>query len=245
MSATRKPAQSGPQNNYATPAWATRIIIPYLRTYLPVNPSILEPAAGNGSMVRALQPLAGSSGIDCYEIMPQCEEALRSIPHAGFVCIDNFLASSPYSTHQLYDLVITNPPFHLAFEFVKHALGWTKDACKYGEEGTAGGVVAMLLRNSFVEGEERNDWLRLHEPDKYEFSRRISFDEPHPRLCKNGRRHVWGRVSKKDRETCVACDVVKAGSDSAGYAWYVWRKYERDTGVRMTLPYVPLAETKY
>ena len=65
-----------------------------------------------------------------------------------------------------YDVVITNPPFHLAKEFVQHGLKHTKE----------NGFVIMLLRLNFFETKSRKPFFEKQMP-KYAFvhHKRMSF----------------------------------------------------------------------
>ena len=64
-----------------------------------------------------------------------------------------------------YDLVITNPPFQLAMEFVQHAMRFIQPA----------GAVAMLLRLNWLASLKRADFLRRFCPDVHVLPRRPSF----------------------------------------------------------------------
>lgn len=76
----------------------------------------------------------------------------------------DFLKVSP--DKKLYDLVITNPPFAIAEEVIRHSL----EFCKNGK------FVIMLLRLNFLEGLKRKDLFDNYMP-KYIFvhRRRIDF----------------------------------------------------------------------
>lgn len=99
------------------------------------------------------------------------------------------------------DCILTNPPYKYATEFILHAMNilqW-------------GGVCAMFLKTSFLEGKRRRDELYKVMPPKYifQFSERM--------VCaKNG-----------DFEA-----MEKVGS-AVAYAWFVWEKgYKGDTIIR-------------
>lgn len=74
-----------------------------------------------------------------------------------------------YDCKGKYDLVISNPPFNLALEFIQKALDDVKD----------NGYVIMLLRLNFLEGMKRKEELWNKIMPKYIFvhSKRMSFTE--------------------------------------------------------------------
>lgn len=74
-----------------------------------------------------------------------------------------------YECKDKYDLVISNPPFNLALEFIQKALDDVKD----------NGYVIMLLRLNFLEGLKRKDLLWDNIMPKYIFvhSKRMSFTD--------------------------------------------------------------------
>lgn len=64
------------------------------------------------------------------------------------------------------DIIITNPPFNSAIEFVKKAL----------EDVKEDGLVIMLLRLNFLGSKNRNEWLKANMPyEIYVHSKRMSF----------------------------------------------------------------------
>lgn len=66
----------------------------------------------------------------------------------------------------VYDLVMTNPPFSQAMEFVQQAHGLTR----------RDGYVVMFLRSQFLASAKRAPWLRNHMPERvYFLSARPSF----------------------------------------------------------------------
>lgn len=100
------------------------------------------------------------------------------------------------SVHMLYlDLIITNPPFNLALDFIKKALDDVK----------SGGFVVMLLRLNFFGSQGRKQFFQENMP-KYCFvhSKRISFFPEDIELN--------GKVFKK------------GSTDSIEYAHFVWQE---------------------
>lgn len=94
--------------------------------------------------------------------------------------------------------IITNPPYSKALDFVRHSLGVVKTGHK----------VAMLLKITFLEGQERRKMFDVTPPKKvWVFSKRIT-------CAKNG-------------------DFLTTKSSAVCYAWFVWEKgYTGDTIVK-------------
>lgn len=80
----------------------------YLANYkTKTNISILEPSAGQGAIVRAINRILPSQEVDCYELMPLNRKFLQKIPTVNLIGED-FLSSSD---KKKYDVIIANPPF--------------------------------------------------------------------------------------------------------------------------------------
>lgn len=109
-----------PFDEYNTPAWATKAVVPFL----PRSAWILEPACGSGKMVAALRDegfVVDGTDIQSGKDFLELEEA-------------NF------------DVIVTNPPFNKATQFIEHALKLTRPHH---------GMVAMLLRTDFDHAKTR------------------------------------------------------------------------------------------
>lgn len=102
---------------YETPEWVTEALLPHIPERIK---AIWEPACGSGKMVRVLETKFGVFGTD-----------IVSNPSRDF-----FAGDLPV----VYDSIITNPPYQLAYEFIEQSLNWTNDRQ---------GIVAMLLRTDF------------------------------------------------------------------------------------------------
>ena len=111
---------------YETPEWVTRALVPNLP--LESRPMrIWEPACGSGKMVRALEAMGHvvvasdiSDGADFFSYQCRMNDA---------------------------EAIITNPPYNLATEFIRHALELTARS----------GLVAMLLRTDFDHANSRRE----------------------------------------------------------------------------------------
>lgn len=87
-----------------------------------------------------------------------------------------------------YQAIVTNPPFRYVTEFIEHALDILP----------IGGVLALFLKTTYLEGQERYKRIYSKRPPKLllQFVKR-------QRVGKNG---------------------VFVGTGAQAYAWYIWRK---------------------
>lgn len=69
-------------------------------------PMILEPSAGHGAIVKAINRATGGNDVYCYELMPTNQTILKRISTVVFLGDDFFKANG-----QKFDYVIANPPF--------------------------------------------------------------------------------------------------------------------------------------
>ncbi len=112
---------------YETPTKITEMILN--RVELKKDANILEPANGNGAI---------SNVVKDYGYRCDTSDISDGV---------DFLKTEG---HSQYDMVITNPPYKHAQEFVEKALKHVK----------VGGIVVMLLRLSFLESAKRYHFFR-------------------------------------------------------------------------------------
>lgn len=135
-------------DHYPTPEWCTRRLMENADLY---DGGIwLEPAVGDGAIVRVMQEYHPNITWHTSDIRPE------SLMHAGMVhtathYTGDYLELAPCITEK-YAGIITNPPFSLAMEFIQASLP------------IAYSVIA-LLRLGFLESENRNAWIRQNMPD--------------------------------------------------------------------------------
>lgn len=141
---------------YPTPDWATTD----LQNYVNVEGSVLEPCAGKLDISNAVTNFPGVT------------EVITNDLDFNTVTNHHLDVSIPESWEQLegknnlpeVDWIITNPPFSLSFQILKHAV-------KHARKG-----VLFLLRLSFLEPTtERAQWLKQNPPDGQIVLPRISF----------------------------------------------------------------------
>lgn len=74
-----------------------------------IEPShaILEPSAGQGAIVKAINRVFPGTKVDCYELMPTNQTMLKKVTEANVIGED-FLKEAG---NKKYDRIIANPPF--------------------------------------------------------------------------------------------------------------------------------------
>ncbi len=134
------------RNLYATPAWVINALLE--RHPLRRLPIVLEPCAGDGAIIQAIRArYPDEARVIAVEIREEERESLcRS---ADEVHIADFLTWKPTGS---FDYIITNPPFSIAMEVVRHALELAGDRAE----------VIMLLRLAFLESEKRYSFWQEH-----------------------------------------------------------------------------------
>jgi hypothetical protein len=154
-----------PFDNYATPKCATEALLAAIdfRRDRPV----LEPACGDGYIVRVLR--AHGFHVEASDI--------RTGPEVlGRKGVDFLRRQKPC------DQLITNPPFGLVNEFIRHGAA----LCR--------GQMALMLRLTFLEGAGRYHLLRKFRPCTYlVLSQRLPYQTPDGRWAPTAGNfsHAW------------------------------------------------------
>lgn len=140
---------------YATPHWVIRQFLPYALRYLGEtnthSPVVLDPSAGDGRIVNAMAmevaPLLPGSvwmGVDIHDA---CDYPK---PVVSYTRTDFLRWEPPLECN----MIITNPPFSRAEQFVRHSISLLAD----------GGVLAFLLRLGFLASSGRASGLWQDHP---------------------------------------------------------------------------------
>ncbi len=189
MSATNRGAIRHADDAYYTPAWCVRALLATVQ--LPGG-NWLEPAVGDGAIVRAVNEVRQDifwtvNDIDLLRVGDLSAFGWGHSPYtaAGF----EFAAED-----EMQDVVITNPPFNQALEFVQGAM---KD----------GRVVVMLLRLNWLASQKRNRFLLDNPPSVYVLPRRPSFTNDGKTDATDYAWFIWGMdatptVRVIDSEVC-------------------------------------------
>ena len=136
------------QDYYTTPA---KTVVEFLDKFIELtsfdftSAHVLDPAAGGCKDNPMPYPAAlfalGCTNVTTLDIRTDSKAAL----------ITDYMQHYP---NQQYDLVITNPPYLLALDFIVTAL----EDCKEG------GYVVMLLRLNFFGSQQRRSFFQQHMP---------------------------------------------------------------------------------
>jgi hypothetical protein len=168
-----------PDDDFSTPDWATLAILPFL----PMDIPIIEPSAGSGAILRAIKkwrrvdPLTGfctpAASVTAIEVDMERAEIARV--HGYRVMTTDFLVwarSGPPVDQRT--LIITNPPYKLAMEFVEASLRLI-GGHDYKSMSPRVGIVAMLLRINWMASQGRAEFHRMNPSDVYVLPKRPSF----------------------------------------------------------------------
>lgn len=156
-----KPSGENPHDFFPTPPEVTKAF------WEAVGPSLpdglwCEPAVGDGHIINAVGPREAWATYDIRDVpapalsvlhYPSTDWLSLPLPSTGRAGVDHEAS---------YEVIITNPPFYLAEEFVRASLARATH-------------VVMLLRLAFLETRKREDLHKEFPSDVYVLSRRPSF----------------------------------------------------------------------
>lgn len=227
MSSKGRGAPVAESEFYPSPRWAVVRILEALPYVTKCNSLWLEPCCGDGAIVKVIKELSPDSIVDAGDIRTEglWPGACRGM---GFEQWEGYGR----------DVVITNPPFSLAPELIRHFL----PRCDW---------LILLLRASFRLGEWRHNM-----PDEYKLPQRPEFLASEKCLGHGDDRKNavepcgWSRkvsLSIEPRRACPACAgfVQRSTSDSSEYSWFVWTpERNRSAGLTRVLPDTSLEERK-
>lgn len=171
MSATCRGAERHDLDFYETPESAIRPLLPELGA----PPRILDLGSGTGAIGRVLResieggPFIQGLELDEKRAALSCWLSVDNRPLCSLVYDDVYVGDALGSAGPIigspHDLVISNPPYSLAMEFVQRGLELTRP----------GGITAMLLRLSWLSSQKRRDFHRDNPCDVFVLSERPSF----------------------------------------------------------------------
>lgn len=160
MSSTNRGGKRTPADYYPTPAWCVHRL---LEAVAFPGGRWLEVAAGDGAIIRAASERRTDVEWTALELREECKAPLAALTGSRRrVRIGDFLDLEPAKLGDRFDLAITNPPYSLGMEMVRHSLGFADQ-------------VAMLLRLNFLASAERAPFMHQHAPDVYVLPNRPSF----------------------------------------------------------------------
>lgn len=161
MSATNRGTKRNEADFYATPL---ETVYALLDNYDGIESGdvILEPSAGNGNIIQALRNRGYTNFIEAVELRDEETSELMNIADEVSIC--NFLTD--FEATCKYDVIIGNPPYSLAQEFIDKSL----------ELLAPGGRLIFLLRTNFLESNKRFEWWQDKLPNGlYTLHKRPSF----------------------------------------------------------------------
>jgi len=159
MSSTNRGYDRHKSDYYVTPKDEIRKFIKYSKEYIWYlqNYEILDPCAGGDKNTPMSYPEVlkenNMINIDTLDLRQDSRAKIKT----------DFLQ---YDSNKKYDIIISNPPFNLALEFIEKGLSLLKED----------GYLIFLLRLNFFGSKIRNEFLLKHIPE-YVFihSKRMSF----------------------------------------------------------------------
>lgn len=154
MSSTGRVADREEHDTYPTPRWCVRRLLEVL-VDLPMG-AWGEPCVGDGAIVRAVEE--HFTGTKPPWFARQDIRNTSAADHVGDFLTDANPAFADCS------VIITNPPFSLAREFIHQARAEAPRA-----------MLVFLLRLNFLGSADRHGWLSRDMPDIYQLPNRPSF----------------------------------------------------------------------
>jgi hypothetical protein len=198
MSSTNRGRTRNRKDNYPTPKWAVRRLFEAVQ--LPIMGDWLEPCAGDGAIIRAVDEICRKDQMILHPIWTALEirekacEKLKALDVMAQVFVhhgDALKLIEKDGGKLEFSVCITNPPFLRAKEFIEACI----PIC---------GHVVMLLRLNFLSSQERYELMTHYTPDIYILPNRPSF------FRKRVLNKKTKKLSKKPRDV----------TDSIEYAWF-------------------------
>lgn len=158
MSATNRGTVRTQNDFYATPIDVVENMLSFIN--LDGVEKILEPSAGNGNILKAIANKTNAE-ITSLEIREEEYSSLKEL--SDIVIIDDFIN---YEFDDKYDLIIGNPPYSNAIDFVEKSLSLLSE----------NGRLIFLLRTAFLESKKRYEfWQNNSLSELLVLSKRPSF----------------------------------------------------------------------
>lgn len=211
MSSTNR--GEGSTELWETPYWCVRRLLEEVN--LPSG-EWLEPMAGNGRIIRAVQEDRGADvRFTAVELRGECAPWLKQLKPVALRCPEDFLKDFSPDKYRgkklaeadpllsMYDVGIFNPAFSVSFE----ALSKMLVCCEH---------VALLQRLNWLGSGVNNgkhDFLNNFHPDVYILPDRVKF-------LLNGVFPRYPAGTKDGRGNDISGELMPG--DSIEYAWYVW-----------------------
>lgn len=157
---------------YETPTWCTEALLSRLN---PVS-SVLDPCCGRGAILNSVRnkwPYTITLGMEI-----NYDRAAVSIDDGHDVIVRDAISDVFWQMNP--GMIITNPPYSLAEEFIRRAMSEVRDR-----------DLAFLLRLNFLGSQKRAQFHRDHPADIYVLPKRPSFTQ-HGTDATEYAWYVWG-----------------------------------------------------
>jgi hypothetical protein len=153
-------------DHYVTPDWSIRRFLEKFEigreAHLASRPlRILDPCAARGELIVTTRHFFPTALFGACDINPAFGDDLRALTE-GATVVGDFLEKTTVLQALQFDIVLTNPPYALAEDFIRASL-------------EVAPVVAMLLRINFLASRKRRNWLRELRPGVFVLPNRPSF----------------------------------------------------------------------
>lgn len=159
MSATNRSNVRKPYDFYSTPIDCIENLLNNIDLSNYGN-SVLEPSAGNGNICKIFKQYYPNKDLTAVELR---EEEFNSLCKLD---IDDVIIDSFYNIRDRFDIIIGNPPYSEAQEFIEHSFELLND----------NGILLFLLRTNFLESKKRYEfWKKYPLSRLYTLSKRPSF----------------------------------------------------------------------
>lgn len=155
---------------YPTPSWCINLLLDYLNPTDLHTKKLLEPSAGQGHIISAVQRWVTKKGYNnhlhwtAFELDRAFKETLKQ-QHIEHLLMEDYIQYN-VTPAPIYDLAICNPPYntnkYTSFDFIKKIVY----QCSY---------TYAFLRAHWISSAMRNQWLIDHPPDVYSIAHRPSF----------------------------------------------------------------------
>ena len=157
MSSTgRSPRGGDGHDNFPTPESVTQRLL----SHVPLPGGFwLEPTAGEGAIIEAVNEVRSDVRWGAFELRPECKVPLERL---GVMVKIGDARALLAEEEEGWDVAILNPPFSLAMPIILGCLRVAKH-------------VVALERLNFLETRKRAAFFRAHAPDVYVFPDRPSF----------------------------------------------------------------------
>lgn len=232
MSSTGRAGERLEKDGYYSPYWTLSALFDMLSDR-PDSHNLrgkvaLDPCVGDGRVLFMAQQYGATSGVG-VEIRPEAAESARV--HGYPIVCGDALQEGMRPSLPPWDVLVTNPAFSLAREFItEYALTTYKPTW-------------WQLPSDFLASEERHYWLRENMPaEEWAMSARPSYIAvcqgiPASKRQKRAAvRRCGAKYPKDTKGTCPCGGRIGNGVDSVDYSWFCWEGPGRTSTITRLLP---------